>query len=347
MVVNQFGDYDEGPELLDLYFGPDRPSLGVNAVYVGLCYAVSLLLSLFFLQPSRSRLRVLKDNPVLVSAQQQEDEEEEEYQGLLRTPAGGVPFTPEQHSYSPELRGEGERWRHEEAKSSRGEGMRSRRSSADDSSVVFAAFDGGVCGGLGGRDGDGPIYYIDEDFKVGILFYFILLYFLNLSQAILLISAQINVSFVWVTCGTARDVLVLVRRKVRVGGRWRAKSLDERSSRRGQGQVLPNPFCKGFHKALPRGYVVRRRRHDASCSMSAVSTMPLVLLLAFVSIGSCPGFVVDGLPSTTPPPPPPCTGHDAPPLNNTLSSAWPIADSAVCATICSPRDHPPPHRCRR
>lgn len=67
MVVNQFGDFDEGPELLDLYFGGNRPPLLVNALYVGIFYAASLLLALYFLQPRGSRLQVLKENPTLLS----------------------------------------------------------------------------------------------------------------------------------------------------------------------------------------------------------------------------------------------------------------------------------------
>eukprot|EP00752_Nemacystus_decipiens_P008555 g7642.t1 len=67
MMVNEFGDFDEGPKLLDLYFGGGRPSLLLNAVYVGLFYASSLLLALYFLQPRASRLRVLKENPTLLS----------------------------------------------------------------------------------------------------------------------------------------------------------------------------------------------------------------------------------------------------------------------------------------
>ena len=67
MVVNEFGDFDEGPELLDLYFGGNRPPLLLNAVYVGIFYATSLLLALYFLQPRGSRLRVLKENPTLLS----------------------------------------------------------------------------------------------------------------------------------------------------------------------------------------------------------------------------------------------------------------------------------------
>eukprot|EP00903_Cladosiphon_okamuranus_P016410 g15131.t1 len=67
MVVNEFGDFDEGPALLDLYFGGHRPSLPLNALYVGMFYATSLLLALFFLQPRASRLKVLKENPTLLS----------------------------------------------------------------------------------------------------------------------------------------------------------------------------------------------------------------------------------------------------------------------------------------
>lgn len=65
MVVNEFDDFDEGPALLDLYFGGNRPSLLLNALYVGLFYAASLLLALYFLQPRGSRLRVLEENPAL------------------------------------------------------------------------------------------------------------------------------------------------------------------------------------------------------------------------------------------------------------------------------------------
>ena len=62
-MVNEFHDFDEGPLLLDLYFGDDRPSLLVNALIVGLFYAGSLLLALAFLQPRRSRLRILEQPP--------------------------------------------------------------------------------------------------------------------------------------------------------------------------------------------------------------------------------------------------------------------------------------------
>lgn len=63
VVVNEFHDFDEGPRLLDLYFGENRPSLVVNALIVGLFYAGSLLLALAFLQPRRSRLTILDCPP--------------------------------------------------------------------------------------------------------------------------------------------------------------------------------------------------------------------------------------------------------------------------------------------
>lgn len=62
-MVNEFHDFDEGPQLLDLYFGGNRPSLLANALIVGLFYVGSLLLALAFLQPRRSRLRILERPP--------------------------------------------------------------------------------------------------------------------------------------------------------------------------------------------------------------------------------------------------------------------------------------------
>ncbi|CAN0429715.1 unnamed protein product [Ascophyllum nodosum] len=68
MVVNQFHDFKEGPQLLDLYFGENRQTLLGIAGFVCLFYAAFLLLSLLFLQPRRSCLRVLDETPASSAA---------------------------------------------------------------------------------------------------------------------------------------------------------------------------------------------------------------------------------------------------------------------------------------
>lgn len=77
MVVNEFRGFDEGPQLLDLYFGGNRPSLLANAAIVALFYASSLLGALFFLRPRQSRLRIIAEIPVFplssFSARPEED----------------------------------------------------------------------------------------------------------------------------------------------------------------------------------------------------------------------------------------------------------------------------------
>lgn len=62
--MNQFRGYDESAELLDHYFGENHQSMQTAAAISLLFYAFSLLLTLFFLQPRRSRLRVLRETRV-------------------------------------------------------------------------------------------------------------------------------------------------------------------------------------------------------------------------------------------------------------------------------------------
>lgn len=201
MVVNQFGDFDDGPDLLDLYFGDDRPSLFVNGLYVGLFYAASLLLALYFLQPTRSRLRVLKEPPpgVRMGRQQQQQPSSEQQQQPQAQPQAQPPREQQMthllppgrngrsrgrfllgHSASGGAGGGGEQRRDRGGgvEGSRGGGggggekdgggadagseeRKLRKVSADSALLVVDVFDGNCS-----SDGEGPLYYLEEGGKV-------------------------------------------------------------------------------------------------------------------------------------------------------------------------------------
>lgn len=136
VVVNEFEDFDQGSQLLDLYFGTDRLSLLANAAVIGVFYMGSLLLALVFLQPRRSRLRILAETPASyavvgeseAAVPGQEERASEGRTGGIWTEGGGGIWE-----------GEGE-----------GEGRRGWRKNPRD--VVLVE----------GGDSDGPLYYLEE-----------------------------------------------------------------------------------------------------------------------------------------------------------------------------------------
>lgn len=134
IVINEFHDFDEGPQLLDLYFGKDRTSMLATAGIVLLFYASFLLLSLLFLQPRRSRLRILRETPVSLGT-------------LASVQASDAAAGDDDGSGGEQLQKEGER-----------EGMRQARRHESDSDLLEV------------EEGDenGPLYYVEEGEKVGI-----------------------------------------------------------------------------------------------------------------------------------------------------------------------------------